>query len=329
MTDAVSQGGPWSLSVEDRARVTPARCRKPVVGPLITGLRKAVWRLFGIQQAFDQNYRRVTALEEMLRPQVETLTRLVQTIRLQLDLEDAFQCRPGTYDWQIVKSVILGNEYQLPDAFGPDDIIVDIGTHIGAFCFAALLRGAQHVYGFEAEKENFRLAQAHLKPFGDRVRVFHKAVWRSDRTGDTLFHQGSDCYNTGGGSILFPSSGERLEVVAFDDVIRDITDNGQRRVRLLKIDCEGSEFPILLTSRTLHLIDNIRGEYHEINDGTYNPVPIPEVARVPGVERFTMAVLAECLERAGFRVRSARQGNFFLGWFFASRTGELPARLAA
>jgi len=41
------------------------------------------------------------------------------------------------------------------------------------------------------------------------------------------------------------------------------------------------------------------------------------------------AVLAECLERAGFRVRSARQGNFFLGWFFASRTGELPARLAA
>ena len=29
------------------------------------------------------------------------------------------------------------------------------------------------------------------------------------------------------------------------------------------MDCEGSEFPILLTSRMLHLIDNIRGEFHE------------------------------------------------------------------
>ena len=50
----------------------------------------------------------------------------------------------------------------------------------------------------------------------------------------------------------------------FDAVVDDVSMKGARRVNLLKIDCEGAEFPILLTSNRLAAIDRIVGEYHEL-----------------------------------------------------------------
>jgi hypothetical protein len=38
---------------------------------------------------------------------------------------------------------------------------------------------------------------------------------------------------------------------------------GDGPVRLLKLDCEGSEWPILFTSRRLQQVREIVGEYHE------------------------------------------------------------------
>jgi len=43
--------------------------------------------------------------------------------------------------------------------------------------------------------------------------------------------------------------------------VRSIVNKGNR-VRLLKIDCEGSEFPILYTSKMLEYVDEIVGELH-------------------------------------------------------------------
>jgi FkbM family methyltransferase len=297
-------------AVAEVRRITPARCRKPLIGPLVTALRRIAWRTFGLQQAFDEQ-----------REHEETTERQLKAL---FQLHSSFSVRPGTLDWAILKSVVLENEYRLPEQLHPENIIVDIGMHIGTFCYAALLRGAQHVHGFEAEQENFRLAASNLKPFGDRVSTHHGAVWRSDRKGDSLFHQGSrDASlgsNTGGGSIFWSTTGEKLDVLAFDDIIHAVTDNGRKRVHLLKIDCEGSEFPILLTARSLHLIDNIRGEFHEMGDGTCNPVPIPAIAQVEGVSPFTVGALVQCLERAGFTVEWERSGASFHGWFFATRT---------
>ena len=52
-------------------------------------------------------------------------------------------------------------------------------------------------------------------------------------------------------------AGTSVAAVPFDEIVRDATDYGRKRVSILKIDCEGSEFPILLTSRTLNLVDTI------------------------------------------------------------------------
>jgi hypothetical protein len=85
---------------------------------------------------------------------------------------------------------------------------------------------------------------------------------------------------------------------------------------LLKIDCEGAEFPILLTSSRLDCIDRIVGEYHELR------AELPRHVRVPGCEQFTVEILVEHLESFGFAVALEPQatGTFgALGLFFADR----------
>lgn len=230
-----------------------------------------------------------------------------------------FRFRPGTFDEGIFRTVLVANEYRLPEAFRPDDLIVDIGAHIGCFCYAALVRGAGRVYGFEAEPGNFARASEHLAGFAGRVELRNQAVWRSDRAGGRLtFYRCRNAANTGGNNAFLEGEEVAVEAVPFDDVLDEVTRGGRERVRLLKIDCEGSEFPILLTSRRLGLVDRIAGEFHEFG-GAFDAYTIPEWARIPGVDRFTIDVLADSLRRAGFAVTWERPPGAKLGIFAAER----------
>lgn len=239
-----------------------------------------------------------------------------------------FNFRPGTNDEAMFRHLTTHNEYRLPDRIGPEEIIVDVGVHIGSFCYAALGRGARRVFGFEAGPENFACAAVNLAAFGDRVRLENKAVWRSDRAGGTLrFTTSEDGANTGGGSVFWAGEGSDVGTIALDDLIGRVTEGGRRRISLLKIDCEGAEFPILLTATRLGLVDRIHGEFHELGCPA-KPDPIPEHARVPGVPAFTVEALALALRRAGFEVDYERAGDSFMGLFFAARPRRRATRIA-
>jgi FkbM family methyltransferase len=234
-------------------------------------------------------------------------------------MDHPFIFRPGTMDEEIFHSVVTHNEYRLPDTLQAEDIIVDIGAHIGSFCYAALRRGSEHVYGFEPVPGNYECAVRNLQAFGDYVHLYNKAIWRSDREGVKLRLTPSDnLANTAGGSVIWAHGQEEVSAVAFDDVLRDITADGRKRVKMLKIDCEGAEFPILLTSHMLQLIDHIYGEFHEMG-GEYDNLVMHDHVRVPGFNRFTIVELTDVLQRSGFNVVSARYGESNFGFFFASR----------
>jgi FkbM family methyltransferase len=234
----------------------------------------------------------------------------------------SFPLRPGTNDDVIYGGVIERNEYRLPDRFAPGATVIDIGTHAGMFSYLALTRGASEVHGFEADRTNYECAARNLAPFGERAHMSNRAVWRSDLPASALhFWPSSDRANTGGGSVIWETDGTMVEAIAFDDIVGSVGQNGSRRINLLKIDCEGAEFPILLTSKTLGQIDRIVGEYHELK------APPPAHARVPGFEEFSLEALVAVLEAAGFHVESERQATATygdLGLFFAER--PVPAR---
>jgi FkbM family methyltransferase len=255
-------------------------------------------------------------------------------------MSDVWTFRPNTMDRWIFDGVVRHNEYQLPDRFTPLDTVIDVGAHIGTFAYAVIDRGCRHVYSFEPDAENCRMAENHLSQYIDAgwLRVTQKAVWRSDTNDDELRLDGYQKFpesfpgmegilNTGSGSVLW-RNGDAVAKIALDDAIDEITANGKRRIRLLKLDCEGAEWPILLTSRRLDLIDEIAGEFHEIG-GSYpeiheNRPEAPLVFQSDRVTGFRIEELARVLTEAGFDVthfRHRRPGGVMegLGMFFAKR----------
>jgi FkbM family methyltransferase len=240
----------------------------------------------------------------------------------------------------IFDGVVALDEYRLPERFEPDDVVVDVGAHIGSFAYAVVLRGGQHVWSIEPDRTNCAFAAEHLRPYvaQGHVRLLHAAVWRSDPNDDELRFDGYHAFpqsypgmegivNTGGGSVMW-GFGEPVAKIAFDDLVDLATNRGERRVRLLKLDCEGAEWPIVLTSRRLHLIDEIVGEYHELG-GAFpeigeNRASNAHLFHSDRVAGFTIEELVLFLGDAGFCVtydRHVRPGGALegLGYFFATR----------
>ena len=231
-------------------------------------------------------------------------------------MHPAFSTRPGSNDELIYTNVVTRNEYRVPDNMS-GAVVIDIGVHIGTFSHLVLARGTAEVHGFEPERSNYAWARTNLSPFGARVRLHNRAVWRSDIDATTLhFWRSTDGANAGGGTLIWETDGPLVDAVPFDRVVEEITWGGRRRIDLVKIDCEGAEFPILLTSSRLDSIDRIVGEYHELR------AEPPRHVRVPGHDEFTVDGLAAHLETAGFAVTLEPQatGTFgALGLFFADR----------
>jgi len=241
--------------------------------------------------------------------------------------------RPDTADSFVYQSVVEQNEYRIPEQLHPDDRIIDIGAHIGSFSYLCWQRGSRNIEAFEPHPENAELARHNLQ--GTGVVLHYKGVWRSDIEQPlTLYHSGfavaaqflyrpislvansqvssgladeeisPDGTNTGGGDI-FAETGQPVETVSLDEVI------GDKKVKILKIDCEGSEFPILLTCKRLSQVETIVGEYHILEK-------IPPKARIEGIEQYTPGVLADLLMSKRFRVEFIPNTRFdYVGNFFA------------
>ena len=204
-----------------------------------------------------------------------------------------FFARPATIDSEIFHLVVDANEYNLPQRFEPDDIVIDIGAHIGGFSYAALERGAGKVYAFEAHPANHAIASKNLERFGGKVSCRQQAVWRSDQPSQVLYNEDlAGNSNTGGVSLLWNTEGEAVETVSLDQILSEASDGFRKPIRLLKIDCEGSEYPILFTSSKLQIVAEVCGEYHEVP-----PEKIPDHAKVPGkFETFDRFALKEFFE---------------------------------
>ncbi len=162
--------------------------------------------------------------------------------------------RSGTQDEIICQEVLEQNEYRLPDKFEREDVIVDIGAHIGAFAVACLERGAGRVYCYEPDLKNFELLVNNTAPYGNRCFCYNCAVWDTDEK-----------------PISFRSGG--IEGTAMGDVyvgsenpvkcitMRQLLFNLDGDIRLLKIDAEGAEYRIL-NGMDLKDVQEIIGEWH-------------------------------------------------------------------
>lgn len=209
-------------------------------------------------------------------------------------------------DSGIWREVVDHNEYNLPSMFSALDLIIDIGAHIGAFSYATLVRGVGEVHAYEPFPESFALLRENVAEFGSRAVPHYGAVWRSDRMADELFVSTLDNM-----SVLWQDSGTKVPVFSLDEILRIQAQDKGRRVRLLKLDCEGAEYPILFTSKLLHLVDALCGEFHLFK--------VSDRAKVDGFPNFDGEAIRKFLTEQGFKVKILPGNHPVLGYFFASR----------
>jgi FkbM family methyltransferase len=182
-------------------------------------------------------------------------------------MPSTWQVRPDTFDIDIWNAIVVENEYDVQETFSHNDVIMDIGCHIGIFSYFAWTKGCRHIFAYEMDEENYKLA---IQNLGTTASVRHCAVVGSDEfIGKVAYKENKDqpeyeknLKNTGG-YFLSHDGTNFVDSMPFDCLVDEILcHSANGKIKMLKIDCEGAEWPILLTSKKLTSFESIIGEYH-------------------------------------------------------------------
>jgi FkbM family methyltransferase len=159
---------------------------------------------------------------------------------------------------------LMKDGYQLKEIeFKPGDVVVDIGGHIGLFAtYLAKKHPGIKIYSFEPIPPNFEAFQENLRLNGvTNVQVFNQAVTKDRRELEMIVH----FQNSGGATghlrdMTLPGHAHfKVPSLTLDDIFEKF---GITKCKLLKIDCEGSEYEILMNTKMLDRVEHLRGEFH-------------------------------------------------------------------
>jgi len=149
--------------------------------------------------------------------------------------------------------------------FEEGDIVLDIGAYVGLFSMAlAKKHPGILIYAFEPISVNYRNLRRGIEANGIRnIRAFQLAVTADGRELDMLYSHG---FMGGSTSLEIQkeniSSAHRVERVLSKTLDQIFEEFGIERCKLLKIDCEGSEYEIFYSATCLERIIHVRGEIH-------------------------------------------------------------------
>lgn len=144
-----------------------------------------------------------------------------------------------------------------------NDVIIDIGAHVGFFTIYAAKQASEgKIYAFEPASTSFVLLKRNVEMNKlSNVITENYAVLKNSGTA-TLFVD----KNFAIGNTMFGEGSPHLEKEIVTTIsIRDMFNKYQiKRVDLLKLDCEGAEFEIILnlTKNELEKIVKISAEIH-------------------------------------------------------------------
>ncbi|MBM3231769.1 FkbM family methyltransferase [Candidatus Pacearchaeota archaeon] len=180
------------------------------------------------------------------------------------------------------------------------DTIVDIGAHIGIFSMYAAKKAKNGlVFSYEPAPKNFSLLKKHTEINNIKnIKIFNLAV--DNKKELKKFYVARSDRHSGRHSFYKPEEISDEIIVKSTTLASILKDNGIKKINLLKFDCEGAEYRILLNCKkeTLDKIDRITMEYHNLD------------------QKRNVSVLSEFLEKNGFKTFKPKQ-VYPTGMFFA------------
>lgn len=200
-----------------------------------------------------------------------------------------FNVRVNTSDilviWEIWKAKVY-DDARFP--IEPDDVIVDIGAHIGGFAVrAAKLAHRGKVFAYEASSKNFAvLSENRQLNHTNNLHIHNVAV--TDRRGEMKFFMPGD---NGALGSLMQEKDSPMEIVQATTLADILSENCIEQIDYLKLDAEGAEFAILLNASdfTLSRVKRIVMEFHEFNGGGHHHLDLVNLLKSHG---FHVAVEA-------------------------------------
>lgn len=166
---------------------------------------------------------------------------------------------PAAADHKLIAETWVENVYQLN--LGPGDILVDIGANIGVVSVYAASKGAR-VIAVEPEPENRALLERNIAENGYGHLITVEALAVSDRPGEA-------CITSWQANSQLAAHGTPVVTVTLAELLdrHDIEDAH------LKIDAEGSEYPILAASsiETLQRVRYLAVEFEATTADGFGP----------------------------------------------------------
>ena len=198
--------------------------------------------------------------------------------------------RTSTTDFMALANVWLLEDYKIKKfEIRSNDVIVDIGAHIGIFTiYASQFCNNGKIYSFEPVRENYDLLLNNIKlNNSEQVKPFNLAV--SNTNDDVTIYINDDK----AAHSIFPSSESSINVksITLQNIFEE---NNINHCNFLKLDCEGAEYEILcnLPAKYFKEIDKIVMECHFVDK---KPKLIGELKQI--------------LVKQGFQVRTKTISN--------------------
>ena len=156
----------------------------------------------------------------------------------------------------VFKEIFLTDFYSFQtwiDQLPSVPIVIDVGANAGYFNMLLLSRRPDaKIYAYEAIESNVRLFQKNIEInpiIGDKIQLFHRAVTGKPMDTITLYKE-ADADNSVTASVFNDFETHNLTSVTVEAISLSqiLEENKLDHVDFLKLDCEGSEYPILYES---------------------------------------------------------------------------------
>ena len=157
----------------------------------------------------------------------------------------------------MVKDQFIEQQYSWLDVKNKN--VIDIGANIGDSAIYFALKGAKRVYAFEPYIYSYKIATKNIKlnRLQQRITLLNEGCSEKDES----IKIDSRYKNFGGTDLKMFEKGKEIRITTLGEIIKrfNISYNS-----VLKIDCEGCEYGVLLGSKNsdLRKFEQIQIEYH-------------------------------------------------------------------
>lgn len=170
--------------------------------------------------------------------------------------------RRHTSDRYILESIFTERAYAGFNPAGEPKLIVDCGANIGCASVYFLSRFPNaRAIAVEPDESNLEICRMNLKPFGERAKIVHAAIWPQDVQLE-LVKNHFECAHSvqeaaAGGAGL-------VRGISIGTLLKEFGRSEDGRIGILKIDIEGAEKPLFSgdCSAWLGRVDNLLIELH-------------------------------------------------------------------